>query len=1091
MVLEEKAKANIVTFFIDFTDSLYENKIELEEVTKYIENGINMLKKFKEIFVISNLESIREKESTKKVEFSIFRHRSYAEYLEEESKIYDNGINEVSDFVSNISDDRNKLRVALEKIFLFESYLDRMQTMPEYKLHGVSFRKSWNFIISESDRTKYYFFDATSIGEDCSKSNVYIRKGGSRLNITKKSKRMGSDNLSNAEGGTKSSNTRKHHQGPKRGGYNSACSNEINLLKMNNPLCIMPFDTFDKYSLLIQNKIINNPAIIVTAGTGLGKTTRVPIYLLEILTKPGILNKFLIRNITKQDGLNCAPNWRKSNKLAGLTPDYINEDSTILCALPKNVLVKEQGTSKVILNAVRDAEGRDSDFNNCYDDKKIIGYILKDDNKNAGHYLNFITAGLLNTKFKNDNKLENFKIKDKFGKSHRKNVSCVIIDEAHERTLDIDILLSNLKKVAELKPNFKIVVMSATIKACLFREYFFGEKNEYGNEREALVVCNKTNPKSFEEFNKKHVDMFIPIIHVEKDLSGLENYYLDLGLEIPNVLSEPLLLDEIDSKKSDKVNVIENYLKETTVNISLIAGLLIYFITCIKIHNGIEKYNENIPKNSIGKNIHKLFDKPINHEDIIKKVNDDIIIFVPGKDYAKNIWMILSSYGVFMDYDCFYFESSQVSVLRPFTQDAVKDPSNFKWCNEIIPRKTKPLRWPKNKPAWKNYNFDECGAGLSDNCLSSNDNYDISVTRPQIIIATNVLESSVTFEYCGVVIDCGLENSAGYISNLNMNTLSIQPTVKSSANQRKGRTGRKSDGICYRLYTEYVFDNLLESKPAEILSKNLDFLFIKILDQRLNFLNYDFIESPNYNQINNSLERLKLAEIIPSDFNIYSSVNDLEPKFIEKIQAFNNLNSESSLDFGEENPEKKYFELDLACLDIWYNADNDDLKILMAFFIWVNNWTIDLGDLPSNKTLGDKDSSLIESPVCSLLGLFNDNDFKSYRKIKNKTFEEWIQNFKNINNFKITDTSKDKLNITKDSFTKMNKVLEKFNQKCKFGYIDLFENGNINKKRIYFDTKLSNNLIRIKNIKQENDCYFFSCNYNRDKFNFNFLNVIT
>ena len=39
---------------------------------------------------------------------------------------------------------------------------------------------------------------------------------------------------------------------------------------------------------------------------------------------------------------------------------------------------------------------------------QIIGYILKDDKKMMGQYLNFITAGFLNTKFKEDPKLEKF-----------------------------------------------------------------------------------------------------------------------------------------------------------------------------------------------------------------------------------------------------------------------------------------------------------------------------------------------------------------------------------------------------------------------------------------------------------------------------------------------------------------------------------------------------------------------------------------------------------------------------------------------------------------------------------------------------------
>ncbi|KAK7418465.1 hypothetical protein QQX98_003957 [Neonectria punicea] len=56
-----------------------------------------------------------------------------------------------------------------------------------------------------------------------------------------------------------------------------------------------------------------------------------------------------------------------------------------------------------------------------------------------------------------------------------KNLSayaCVIIDEAHERTVDLDLLLALLKKVVSRRKDFKVVIMSATMDAKLFQDYF-------------------------------------------------------------------------------------------------------------------------------------------------------------------------------------------------------------------------------------------------------------------------------------------------------------------------------------------------------------------------------------------------------------------------------------------------------------------------------------------------------------------------------------------------------------------------------------------------------------------------------------------
>lgn len=45
---------------------------------------------------------------------------------------------------------------------------------------------------------------------------------------------------------------------------------------------------------------------------------------------------------------------------------------------------------------------------------------------------------------------------------------CLIIDEAHERTLSIDILIGLIKKLMEIRDDFHVIVTSATLDAKLF-----------------------------------------------------------------------------------------------------------------------------------------------------------------------------------------------------------------------------------------------------------------------------------------------------------------------------------------------------------------------------------------------------------------------------------------------------------------------------------------------------------------------------------------------------------------------------------------------------------------------------------------------
>ena len=74
----------------------------------------------------------------------------------------------------------------------------------------------------------------------------------------------------------------------------------------------------------------------------------------------------------------------------------------------------------------------------------------------------------------------------------------------------------------------------------------------------------------------------------------------------------------------------------------------------------------------------------------------------------------------------------------------------------------------------------------------------------QVIVATNIAETSLTVDGIYYVVDCGYCKLKVYNSRMGMDSLSVFPVSQAGANQRSGRAGRTGPGVCYRLYTEYV-----------------------------------------------------------------------------------------------------------------------------------------------------------------------------------------------------------------------------------------------------------------------------------------------
>ncbi|MFG1920341.1 ATP-dependent RNA helicase HrpA [Cryptosporangium sp. NPDC048952] len=127
----------------------------------------------------------------------------------------------------------------------------------------------------------------------------------------------------------------------------------------------------------------------------------------------------------------------------------------------------------------------------------------------------------------------------------------------------------------------------------------------------------------------------------------------------------------------------------------------------------------------------------------------------------------------------------------------------------------------------------------------------------RIVLATNVAETSLTVPGIKYVIDPGTARISRYSLRTKVQRLPIEPVSQASANQRKGRCGRLSDGICVRLYTEDDFDSRPEFTDPEILRTNLASVILQMANLGLGEIAaFPFVDPPDKRNITDGIQLL-------------------------------------------------------------------------------------------------------------------------------------------------------------------------------------------------------------------------------------------
>ena len=115
----------------------------------------------------------------------------------------------------------------------------------------------------------------------------------------------------------------------------------------------------------------------------------------------------------------------------------------------------------------------------------------------------------------------------------------------------------------------------------------------------------------------------------------------------------------------------------------------------------------------------------------------------------------------------------------------------------------------------------------------------------RVVLATNVAETSLTVPGIRYVVDSGVARVKRYSHRSKVEALQVEAIARAAANQRAGRCGRVSAGVCFRLYAEEDFNKRPPYTEPEILRSSLAGVILRMKSLHLGDVeDFPFLEAP-------------------------------------------------------------------------------------------------------------------------------------------------------------------------------------------------------------------------------------------------------
>lgn len=435
--------------------------------------------------------------------------------------------------------------------------------------------------------------------------------------------------------------------------------------------------------------------------------------------------------------------------------------------------------------------------------------------------------------------------------------SCIIVDEAHERTIGTDTLIGWLTRVVRLRNSgrikgvkpLKLIIMSATLRVDDFTENktLFPKQNVPvvkvdGRCHKVVIHYNRITPEEdyLTEAYKK-----ICKIH-ERLPHGGALVFVTGRQEVTSLVSK--LRKQYPSKisyENFKLNKDEEGLEEK--------------------ENKKRKISNKNCKDEMFKDILGLNEMEIAEMDeteVIADNNDEL------SDQHDDFDDVLEEENLFND------EEENVEILNNGAKDEDDfDVSQFKSSNMASTTRS-------DEPLWVLPLY---------SLLSHEEQLKVFQPPPAghrlVVVATNVAEASITIPNIKYVVDTGKVKERSYNPFTNSQTFQINWTSKAGADQRAGRAGRTTMGHCYRLYSSAVFHDIFPKYAVpEILRVPLESVVLQMKAMGINqVIGFPFPTPPDSSSLRTSEQLLvylgALTESSDSNKRLITPIGKLMTRF--------------------------------------------------------------------------------------------------------------------------------------------------------------------------------------------------------------------